>query len=296
MGRQLRRVPLDFDWPRNKVWEGFINPHRSAAIQCMHCAGTGSSPEALRLHSLWYGYTPFKPEDRDSKPYTAETPEVRAFAERNVRRAPEFYGEPNESNIVREANRLCELFNSQWSHHLNEADVEALLQRDRLMDITHDWKPGEGWKRKEPAVRPTAQEVNLWSISGQGGGHDGINCWAVIHAELERLEQPSACAHCEGKGETWPSEQAREASDNWEASEPPSGEGYQLWETVTEGSPISPVSQTPKRLARWLSMNPRKSDAGVTFEQWLAFIEGPGWAPSFVGTDKGLVPGVAAAS
>ena len=27
MGRELRRVPLDFNWPLNKVWEGFCNPH-----------------------------------------------------------------------------------------------------------------------------------------------------------------------------------------------------------------------------------------------------------------------------
>lgn len=27
MGRQVRRVPLDFDWPLNKPWDGFVNPH-----------------------------------------------------------------------------------------------------------------------------------------------------------------------------------------------------------------------------------------------------------------------------
>src|SRR5712671_2467357 len=27
MGRELRRVPLDFNWPIGKVYSGFLNPH-----------------------------------------------------------------------------------------------------------------------------------------------------------------------------------------------------------------------------------------------------------------------------
>lgn len=26
MGRQLRRVPLDFDWPLNEPWKGYLAP------------------------------------------------------------------------------------------------------------------------------------------------------------------------------------------------------------------------------------------------------------------------------
>ncbi len=33
--------------------------------------------------------------------------------------------------------------------------------------------------------------------------------------------------------------------------EPPQGEGYQLWETTTEGSPISPVFATLDVLCAW---------------------------------------------
>ena len=28
MGRELKRVPLDFDWPLNKVWDGYLRGHR----------------------------------------------------------------------------------------------------------------------------------------------------------------------------------------------------------------------------------------------------------------------------
>lgn len=33
--------------------------------------------------------------------------------------------------------------------------------------------------------------------------------------------------------------------------EPPTGDGYQLWETTSEGSPISPIFTTIEELAEW---------------------------------------------
>lgn len=37
--------------------------------------------------------------------------------------------------------------------------------------------------------------------------------------------------------------------------DPPKGEGFQLWETITEGSPLSPVFDTPEELTKWLADN-----------------------------------------
>jgi hypothetical protein len=37
--------------------------------------------------------------------------------------------------------------------------------------------------------------------------------------------------------------------------EPPKGEGYQLWENTTEGSPKSPVFQTLDELCEWCEKN-----------------------------------------
>ena len=48
-----------------------------------------------------------------------------------------------------------------------------------------------------------------------------------------------------------------------------------MWETTTEGSPISPVFKTPKLLAKWLSLN-NVSIFGeniATYDQWLAMIK-----------------------
>lgn len=68
----------------------------------------------------------------------------------------------------------------------------------------------------------------------------------------------------------------------------------QMYETCTEGTPISPVMETPEKLARWLADNNASAfgDQGATYEQWLATCKS-GWAPSAVFTPKtGLVSGV----
>ena len=68
----------------------------------------------------------------------------------------------------------------------------------------------------------------------------------------------------------------------------------QMYEDTTEGTPISPVMETPEELARWLVNNNASAFGyqGATYEQWLATIR-RGWVPSAVWTPgKGLVSGV----
>ncbi len=78
-----------------------------------------------------------------------------------------------------------------------------------------------------------------------------------------------------------------------ERSEPPEGEGWQLWETVSEGSPVSPVFESAEQLADWMS-HPDRETRWVPKPTAMAFIEA-GWAPTFVSTAAtGLVSGVEA--
>ena len=289
MGRELKRVPLDFQWPLNKVWSGFLNPHHTA-IKCPHCDGTGSSPKAQHLKDQWYGNADFRPQDRGSVPITADNPTIRARAERNARPDPE-YRWPG-CDVDREAERLAAHFNAGWMHHLNDADVAALIARGRLMDLTHTWTHGEGWKAKEPAYVPTAAEVNAWSICSMG--HDSINQWIVVEAECQRLGVATQCEQCDGEGERWPSEEARKVYDDWTSSEPPAGDGYQIWETVSEGSPISPVFASPEELAQYMAGRKWGADKGTPYETWLKFINGPGWAMSGVVRDGVYMSGVEA--
>lgn len=69
---------------------------------------------------------------------------------------------------------------------------------------------------------------------------------------------------------------------------------YQMYESTTEGKPISPVMETPEALARWLADNNASAfgDMGATYEHWLSAIK-CGWTVSLVNTSESrLVSGV----
>lgn len=294
MGRAIKRVPLDFDFPLDKTWTGYLTPdHLTDELPCPAGCTGGYSWQYTALHDLWYGKRPFDPAMTGSVPLTADTPAVREFAERNVNRAPDFYG-TGERAIQREGRRLADMWNRRWCHHLSQADVDALLDDDRLWDFTREVVPGKGWVKRENPVRPTAAQVNAWSINGFG--HDTINAYVVIKARCERYCMPVTCSGCDGQGSLERYEGQRAECEAWECTEPPEGPGWQLWQTVTEGGPISPVFETAEALAAWMS-SPSYTwgvnrNGQPSYEQALAFVNA-GWAPSFVATlEAGLVPGV----
>lgn len=288
MGREVKRVPVDFDWPLGKIWKGFVTPEKFGEDACPSDCEGGSSWQASRLHSLWYGYLPFTPEMNGSTPFTTDTPAIRGRAERNLEHAPEHYG-TGETALLREARRLAQVFNSSWCYHLSDADVDTLLEADRLWEFTRKIEPGKGWVPLDNPVRPTAAQVNEWSIATFG--HDGINSSVVIRGRCDRYGTPTTCEACQGHGsvEAYPGQ--REEREAWEWEYPPEGDGYQLWETVSEGSPLSPVFTTPEDLAGWMA-SPEYSWGSSrtnrpTYEQALKFV-GVGWAPTG-GTLKGSV-------
>ena len=53
-----------------------------------------------------------------------------------------------------------------------------------------------------------------------------------------------------------------------------------MYETCTEGTPISPAFATPEELARWLTDNKASAfaDMTCTYQQWLGMIRGPGYS------------------
>lgn len=303
MGREVRRVPLDFNWPLHKVWEGFIND-RGGSSECTICGGTGRSPQAQFLYDQWYGSLQsqriFWPRQTGSTDFLPTHPAIAALAKRKA-------GPEGSVSFNLESKRLANLYNVSWSHHLDEHDVAALLKEGRLMDFTHTPRSdeqrkivadkvasgGNSWLPESNGYVPTPAEVNEWSLSGFG--HDSINCWICVDAKCKRLRYPRTCAACKGEGEVWDSPQAKRYHNAWRRTEPPKGEGFQIWETVSEGSPVSPVFATPEELATWMS-TPGNDDSvtrGGTYGQWLNFI-GVGWAPSFMSSNGSIKDGVTA--
>lgn len=288
MGREVKRVPLDFAQPLNQTWEGYLRPDSLDGIDCSACEGSGYSRYARHLQDKWYGNIPFDPAESGSTPLTATTPAVRRFAERNVSRSPWFYG-TGCGAITQEASRLVTMWNGQWSHHLTQADVDALVAAGRLHDFTHDWTR-EGWRTKDPAPTVTSEQVNEWSLSVLSHD-DSINCAVVVEARCAAAGLSDTCDTCGGYGtvEAHPGQRAA-----WERTDPPAGDGWQLWETVSEGSPISPVFPTAEGLADWLTTPAAEWGAGKPFgdvESALRFVKA-GWAPSFVyASETGVIEG-----
>lgn len=293
MGREIKRVALDFNWPIHKVWTGFVNPHYGALVDCPACGGDGASPACKLLNALWY-------EHSHGEVYALLSAHhfplgLTAFA----------------ASVLANAARLARVEHHRggWGYNLDQCDVDALLAADRLWDFTRvprteDQREivrrkltdgGNSWLPESNGYRPTADEVNRWSRTGFG--HDSINAWACVKARLASYALDSACpADCEDGHIPDPETEAK--IEAWTEAQPPPGDGWQLWETVSEGSPVSPVFSTPERLAAWLAApgNDTSITRGRSAAQWLAFITGPGWAPSTVGVGGRLMSGVEAAT
>lgn len=125
-------------------------------------------------------------------------------------------------------------------------------------------------------------------------GHDSIDGWRATAKVIEAAGlDPKAwgmCTNChDGAVEVYEGQRAE--ADAWEWTQPPTGEGWQLWETTSEGSPVSPVFPDRAGLITWLTQ-PGGYDATMNREQAERFVNA-GWAPTFIHTAAtGLVQGV----
>jgi hypothetical protein len=72
----------------------------------------------------------------------------------------------------------------------------------------------------------------------------------------------------------------------WVKTEPPEGEGWQVWETVSEGSPVSPVFATADDLVRWLI-----HEGGYSYDAARSFVQQK-WVPSMVAVNGVLAPDI----
>lgn len=253
MGRKVQRVPLDFDWPLNKVWDGYLTPDRLHGEPCPHCHG-GETWASRWLYILCHRINMLASDVRDQE-----------------------RGKPMHPWLAQDQHMPI-----VWKD-----DAHGGLPSDSSYDV----------------MRPSADIIDLIAAiagvnPGEVGGFPGRNTERDLYKAIVKasgLESWGACSRCDGEGEQerYPGQRAeREA---WEPTEPPTGEGWQLWETVSEGSPISPVFATAEELAQWLTTAEGGKVTGpsgvpMTIEQARGFV-GEGWAPSFVGDADGVHDG-----
>ena len=95
------------------------------------------------------------------------------------------------------------------------------------------------------------------------------------------------CPHCEGDGQSWKCDAIQALyKATRDGGEPPTGDGYQVWENVSEGSPISPVFATSEEIVQWL-IGQGHSEAGAREFIKLGFAFSMMFSPS-----TGIVSGI----
>lgn len=297
MGRELKRIALDFQWPLNKVWEGYIDPYYSLAhAECDECEGSGSSRGAKAIQDLWYTHLRSnllgvdvkhkKFRELISKVIDARCLSKKFFNHCNYHQIDVEILKPIENKIfsnwielkkevieigggdfyekllkpIRDVFGTLERPIEEWtfvgySQMLDQSDVDALWKSNR---ITRDFKE-----------KPTAEQLNMF-IASQPMGHDGVNLWVVTKNKCKQFRMPYKCHKCNGDGNIVVDEEMKTKSENWKITEPPKGEGFQLWGTTNEGSPMSPVFKTAEELADWCEPNATIFGKDkISKEKWL---------------------------
>lgn len=200
MGRELKRVPMDFDSPLNEAWEGYVNPHYRDCPDCEH--GATKSGEALEhlVHLI----------------LVAGSDSLRGMVH-------------------------------PWIVDAGVSDVG-----DTMYELTSGLS-------ERPCHRPL--------------GHDAIDRWTATKNIIKAAGLPEDWATCKTCNGDAIHPEAREAVESWEKQEPPSGDGYQLWETTSEGSPVSPVFETLDKLCEWCESNATTfADNKVTSGEWKSML------------------------
>jgi hypothetical protein len=264
MGRELRRVPLDFDWPLKKVWFGFVNPHyrECPAAAQNQCSG-GTNPSGMWLDAI-----------------------SRLIAMVGEHAAQEAH----QDNLRERGWTWPHPYLQEWQQAPRTEWPRDVIERMRAITDTAE-------KNREMHRYHLANPPRLLSfgpelvalVNGLSGGQElsAFNSCRISYEIRKKLlasagldnETFGRCAVCNGEGID---PAAKEAYEAWESTPPPDGEGWQLWETVSEGSPVSPVFATRDAFVDFLVDEGWSRDGAEHFAD-------VGWAPSaiaVVGTNQ----------
>ena len=253
VSREVKRVALDFEWPLKKVWKGYVNPHfkRCEAEDCRggETAASAWVSGVARLIAMLGEEAAAAPHARElqARGRIHPHPYLEAWAQAPRDREPQ---------ALRDA----------------LAKVEGDDARER--EVYRDY-----WRRNMPKLLPLTEELASF-VSGVAGrkinaGPFNQNPEVDIYRALLRAakitdERWGSCRACGGSGIA---PEAQKTYDAWEPEEPPAGPGWQLWETVTEGSPISPVFERREGLVSYLEQQGYSRKAAEEFTR-------VGFAPS----------------
>ncbi len=250
MGRSLKRVPLDFDWPQKKIWPWFVND-----------AG-GPCPEEDKL--CFGGYT---------------------AAGKWLESVSRLLSMLGEESALPEEQRNHRIYPHPYLQEWHMAPQTAIPRGEvaRIRDIGDDQERRAAFyqynQRNPPQLLPLTPELQalVEALSGRkvtpfGGSGVAFDIAEKLKQAAGVPEEWGICPVCEGHADD---REKRAAADAWKPSEPPAGDGFQLWETTSEGSPISPVFATLDALCEWCADNATTfASFKATASKWRQMLDG----------------------
>ena len=170
--------------------------------------------------------------------------------------------------------------------HYTEEEVQSLIENS----LTGVWYASEGestWvETANPAeITKTIRACHARAVAITQTQRDDLVTREMI-AQIQKIVEgvPTAAKHIIPCGSRRAlrvpldfQQQIHQAWDGYKTrpiTPPPTGVGYQMWEFTSEGSPISPVFDTPEGLARWLSDTQASAFGRITaqYDTWLQWI------------------------
>lgn len=313
MGREIRRVPLDFDFPLDETWTGFLRGDTTMA--CMACDGYGNHMGSKQLEEfcrrvVMVGECSSNlPEDFKPQRGTPLTEQQARFTEIG-KRWPFTMSDPVEvlEGIIGEklseehawiVRRCAHVIGAThgglyqqtahyvWDENRKRTTVSGQGPDNKYINFPHPYILEDGIKDPTRDFHEVVRKIPGIRTDGFLGWDGYHNLWSAVAEQLGLEEKWYLCARCEDGEGVDP--MAKAAHDAWEETPVPEGPGYQLWQTVSEGGPVSPVFEKPEGLAQWLVDN----ESAGSLEAALKWVNGPGWAPSSLGAPgKGVMSGV----
>lgn len=222
MGRDVRRVPMDFDWPMKETWQGYLLPAELHEDTCPDCEN-GMTADGELITGIAYMITGLADDVSDQARGRAMHPYLQPIQDVSY-----VHGRPRPTPRFEEF-------------------IKGLFPED----------DGPGFGGRQP-YRMARRLIELAGLDYE---------WAY-------------CLTCKGHGSVERYEGQRAEAEAWEHVEPPEGEGWQMWETTSEGSPMSPVFATPDELATWLADTGASmfGSTTATKDRWLSIITGDDFA------------------
>jgi hypothetical protein len=251
VSREVRRVPLDFDAPLDTVWAGYVMPDHLTQTPCPTCV------DGATAASKW----------------------LETFCRRLWMLA--------EDAIAQERGKPM--------HPYLTNDPCPVTTRGAYNAATHTWTE---WPQ---LIRPSADILPLiGGLVGETpdyfrgiipGDHSYKMLMKIVEAAGLDPDTWGICTTCNGEARLDAYEGQSDDIEAWQPTEPPTGDGWQLWNTAGDPMPISPVCSTADDLAAWMS-HPDRGNRWVPQPTAARFIAA-GWAPTAAGTpDTGIVSGV----